>query len=176
MAVTQSDEATARPPPGGAGERGRKAAPGPARAARSAGLEKAQRRSDRQPQPMHESSPSRRATRPSICSSSRDRQAARQPGPVGLGRGAPVGQRGQRRGHLVEGEPDVAGRPDEGEPPQHAAPVAPLAAGGAAGVDQAHPLVVAQGRRGEAAPVGHLAHGEQVGGVHDALPRTQGLT
>ncbi len=54
--------------------RGRKAAPGPRVLAWSAGFEIPHRSRDRQPQPMHESRPSRRASSASIWSSSRCRQ------------------------------------------------------------------------------------------------------
>ena len=100
-----------RPPPGDAACGGGTPPPDRHRRRRSAGLEIAQRRSDRQPQPMQESSPSRSAISPAICSSSRDAPGPGQPGPVGLGRGPPVGQRRERSRDLVQATGRCCGPP-----------------------------------------------------------------
>ena len=94
--------------------------------------------------------------------------AARQPRPVGPGRRPPGRQRCQRRGHLVEAQPDVPRGPDEGEPAQRAPlePALPARCPGRG--QQPEPLVVADRRAGEAAPPGDLADGQQVSGVHRA--------
>ena len=53
--------------------------------------------------------------------------------------------------------PDALRHPDEGHPAQHVAVVAPLAAVGAGGGDQALGLVEAQGRMGQPGAGGRLA-------------------
>ena len=102
----------------------------------------------------------------SICRSIRPVQLQRDPLPVGLGRGAAVGQRRQRLGDLVEAEPDALRRADERHPAQRRPRVAPLVAGGALGVDQPDVLVEAQRRRGDTGSLRELTDGEMCGG-HD---------
>jgi hypothetical protein len=119
---------------------------------------------------MQPSSPSRRAVSASICSSSlprQDRDSRAQSDRVGV-RSAGSASRAERT--LLQPDPDGPGRPDEGEPAQHAAPVAALVARGPGRGDQPLALVVAQRRVREPAALDDLPDGQQVARVH-ARPR-----
>ena len=105
----------------------------------------------------------------SICSSRRC--APRRATAGSSRRGSASARRAacQRGRDLVEGQPDVAGGPDERQPAQHAALVAALVARRPRRVDQALALVEPQGRRREAAARGDLADGQQIGCLHRLL-------
>ena len=138
--------------------------------ATSPGLEKAQLRRLRQPQPMHAVEPALEPLERGDLVVEPLPPVARDAVPVGL-RGCPVvGEAGELVADLADGEAHVGRGADEGQPPQHAALEPSLAAGGAVGLDQALRLVVADGRRREAAATGDLAHREQVPGIHPSHP------
>ena len=71
-----------------------------------------------------------------------------------------------RSGDLIQGQADVAGRPDERKAPQHAAFVAALVSRRPRGPDEPFAFVKAQRGRGEATASGDVAHGEMVGSLH----------
>ena len=152
------------------GASGRYAAPGPRSPARSPLLEIAQVRSDRQPQPMHES------VRPPAPAGPR---SGRRAAPASPGRDVPsrpwsgpaLGERRQRGGDLVQGQPDVPRRPDEGEPAQHAAGrTAADRHRGAGGRDGARAARRSAARTARAAPSRHRPHRQQVRGVPSVVP------
>ena len=132
--------------------------PDPARRRRRPGLEKAQLRRLRHPQPMQPSSPLLSRSRAAIWSSSRAASAGRSGASRPWSGFRLPGSRESSSRISPMREPHVGGGPDEGQPPQHAALEASLAAGRAVGLDQALGLVVADRRRREAAAAGDLAH------------------
>jgi S-adenosylmethionine:tRNA ribosyltransferase-isomerase len=91
-----------------------------------------------------------------------------EPGPVATGRHAIGGQLGQLGADLVERQPDPLGEDDEGDAPQHLAPVAAVAGARSLRADEAPLLVVAQRRGREAAAPRDLSDGEQL--LHDRDP------
>src|SRR3954451_25487330 len=104
--------------------------------------------------------------------------AAGQPGPVGSGGRAPLGEGRQSLGDLLEGEPHPLRGADESDPAQRRTRVAALVAAGALRSDQALVLVVAQRRRRDPRAGGELADRQRCNG-HPAsivldLKRTSG--
>ena len=127
---------------------GRFAAPGASSlvAIQSPGLVIWQRWRDRQPQPMHESRPSRSRSRAAIWLFSRPRQCRVIRCQSALRRHTAGRQPVELLADLIEREPDVGRGADEREPPEHVAPEPALAAGRARGRDQSLGLVETQGR------------------------------
>jgi hypothetical protein len=72
------------------------------------------------------------------------------------------GQAGQHPGDVAEGETDLLGGADHGQPPEHVTAVAALTAGGPGAVEQAVGLVEPQRRDGEARSLGNGTDGEEV--------------
>jgi len=81
---------------------------------------------------------------------------SRQPSPVRCGRRSAVGQTVQFPTDLLQAEPDLLRRADEGDPTQHIALEAALAPGRAGRTDETLGLVVAQRRRGDPRTIGHF--------------------
>ena len=111
---------------------------------------------------MQASSRSRRRSSRAIWASRRGRHDRARLLPVALGRGAVVGERGQRLADLVEAEADLLGDADERDAPQRRPLVAALAARCAGGVDQALGFVEAQRGRGHAGAIGQRADAQLV--------------
>ena len=107
-------------------------APGPSCAALSSGFSSAQRRSERQPQPMQPVRRPRIASSVAMRSSSSSRQLLREPLPVALGRRAVGRQRVERRADALERDARRLARLDERDAAQRDARVAALVAVGCA--------------------------------------------
>ena len=116
---------------------------------------------ERQPQPMHSVRPARSRSSSAIRSSIREVQPLESPTSPAVG-GPVAGQLVELLLDLVQGEPDPLGEDDEGDPPKRGAGIAAVTRAGPFGADQAPILVEAQGGGGDAAPLRHLADGEQV--------------